>query len=115
MNEQEKYLFDLRGYLVVKNALAPAQLADLSDRLEQDRARQERPHYGSDRTRFRRDEDPAWSASSLLEWGGTYIECDHHPCTGSPGTNPNEIRSALLNRDCKDTACSTSRRRDLGS
>lgn len=74
MNEQEKYLFDLRGYLVVKNALAPAQLADLSDRLEQDRARQERPHYGSDRTRFRRDEDPAWSASSLLEWGGTYID-----------------------------------------
>ena len=74
MNEQEKYLFDLRGYLVVKNALTAEQVADLSDRLEQARSQQERPHYGSDRTRFRQDDDPAWSASSLLEWGGTYID-----------------------------------------
>ena len=33
MSEAEKYLFDLRGYLVVKNALTSEQVADLSDRL----------------------------------------------------------------------------------
>ena len=30
MNEEEKYLFDLRGYLVVENALTPEQVKDLS-------------------------------------------------------------------------------------
>ena len=37
MSEEEKYLFDLRGYLVVKNALTQEQVADLSDRLERHR------------------------------------------------------------------------------
>ena len=31
MNEEEKYLFDLRGYLVVKNALTQEQVKDLSE------------------------------------------------------------------------------------
>jgi hypothetical protein len=74
VNEHEKYLFDLRGYLVVKNALSPDQVADLSERLEQRRAEDEKRHYGSDRTRLGSDEAPAWTASSLLEWGGTYID-----------------------------------------
>ena len=30
MNEEEKYLFDLRGYLVVKNALTEKQVRRLS-------------------------------------------------------------------------------------
>ena len=33
MNENEKYLFDLRGYIIVRNALTPEQVRDLSDRL----------------------------------------------------------------------------------
>lgn len=74
MNEQEKYLFDLRGYVVVKQALSPAQVKDLSDRLETERAIEGGRLFGSDRTQFRQDEDRAWSASSLLEWGGTYID-----------------------------------------
>ena len=37
MDEEEKYLFDLRGYLVVKNALTAEQVGDLSQRLEQRR------------------------------------------------------------------------------
>ncbi len=80
MNKQEKYLFDLHGYLVVRNALTAEQVATLSERFEQERARQEKRgrtghlHYGSDRTRFRQDDDPAWMASSLLEWGGPYID-----------------------------------------
>ena len=40
MDEDEKYLFDLRGYLVVKNALTVQQIEDLSDRLEQRRDRE---------------------------------------------------------------------------
>ena len=73
MNEQEKYLFDLRGYLVVKDALSPAQVAHLADRLEQHRSDGERL-FGSDRTRYPKGAGTAWSAPSLLEWGGTYVD-----------------------------------------
>lgn len=74
MDEREKYLFDLRGYLVVPNALTPAQVEDLSARLARARSAAERAHYGSDRTVFGSDEGPAWSAPSLIEWGGAYVD-----------------------------------------
>jgi len=74
MNDNEKYLFDLRGYLVVKNVLSAAQLEDLSNRLEEQRKANPSPILGSDRTIFRDQDDPAWSAPSLLEMGGTYID-----------------------------------------
>ncbi|MCY3818697.1 MAG: mitomycin antibiotics/polyketide fumonisin biosynthesis protein [Gammaproteobacteria bacterium] len=74
MNDEEKYLFDLRGYIVVKNALSVEQIEDLSSRLEARRKMKEQRHFGSDRTSFGTDEGPAWSAPSLLEWGGTYID-----------------------------------------
>ena len=74
MNDQEKYLFDLRGYLHVKNALTPAQVADLSDRLEERRSPGGERTYGSDRTRYPEGESTAFSAKSLIEWGGTYID-----------------------------------------
>jgi len=74
MNENEKYLFDLRGYLVVKNALTASQVADLSERFEKESASRERGYSGSDRTRFRNDDDAAWSASSLIQYGGTYLD-----------------------------------------
>ena len=74
MNEQQEYLFDLRGYLHVKNALTPAQVADLSDRLQERRSRGGKRLYGSDRTRFPEGDASAWSAASLIEWGGTYID-----------------------------------------
>ena len=81
MEEDEKYLFDLRGYLVVKNALSVGQIEDLSERLEQRRNMEEEgerngriTRAGSDRTRFDDPDDPAWSARSLLEWSGTYID-----------------------------------------
>ena len=73
MNEQEKYLFDLRGYLVVKNALSQEQVADLADRLEHHRSEGKRL-FGSDRTRYPEGARSSWSASSLLEWGGTYVD-----------------------------------------
>ena len=72
MNDHEKYLFDLRGYIVVKNALTAGQVEDLSARLEAHRKAKGR--LGSDRTIFGADAGPAWSAPSLLEWGGTYID-----------------------------------------
>ena len=73
MTETEKYLFDLRGYLVVKNALTPAQVADLSDRLEGHRSEGQRL-FGSDRTRYPEGESGAFSAKSLIEWGGAYVD-----------------------------------------
>lgn len=74
MQDHEKYLFDLRGYIVVKNVLSSSQIADLSARLEEERKTNPRPILGSDRTIFRNEDDPAWSAPSLLEMGGTYLE-----------------------------------------
>ena len=117
LTPHEKYLFDLRGYLVVKNALTPAQLQDarcrLALRLEARRAAAASAdhklvplrdtHFGSDRTgnalyegegatppslslslslsraRLPRPGCPgagqnAWSAASLIEWGGTFVE-----------------------------------------
>ena len=74
MNEREKYLFDLRGYIVVRNALTADQVADLSARLQACRQTQDRRHYGSDRTVFGTEKDIAWSAPSLLTWGGAYID-----------------------------------------
>ena len=66
MNDQEKYLFDLRGYLVVKNALNKSQVDDLSMRFENDHAAYTLGFCGSDRTHFRHAEDLAWSSSCLL-------------------------------------------------
>ena len=74
MNQNEKYLFDLQGYTVVKGALSAAQLDDLRSRLEDHRRANPNPILGSDRTIFRGEGDPAWSAPSLLEMGGTYID-----------------------------------------
>ena len=74
MQDHEKYLFDLRGYIVVKNVLSSSQIADLSARLEEERKTNPRPILGSDRTIFRNEDDPAWSAPSLLEMGGSYLE-----------------------------------------
>ena len=73
MNQHEKYLFDLRGYIVVRNAITPAQINDLSTCLEMHRD-EKNPFFGSDRTRFNANEDLAWTASSMLEWGGCYID-----------------------------------------
>ena len=73
MTEAERYLFDLRGYLVVKNALTPAQVADLSERLEQHRS-DSRRLFGSDRARYPGGESAAFSAKSLIEWGGPYVD-----------------------------------------
>ncbi|MDA0792008.1 MAG: phytanoyl-CoA dioxygenase family protein [Proteobacteria bacterium] len=72
MNHHEKYLFDLRGYLVVRNALTPAQVQDLAERLEAHRGNSK--HLGSDRTVFSSPDDPAWASPSMLEWGGPYID-----------------------------------------
>ncbi len=74
MNDQEKYLFDLRGYVVVENALTIEQVEDLSSRLETRGKTPGRRRFGSDRTIFGDDTGRAWSAPSLLEWGGTYLD-----------------------------------------
>ena len=74
MNDQEKYLFDLRGYLHVKNVLTPDEVADLAERLEERRSPGGKRTYGSDRTRYPEGESTAFSAKSLIEWGGTYID-----------------------------------------
>jgi ectoine hydroxylase-related dioxygenase (phytanoyl-CoA dioxygenase family) len=67
MNEQEKYLFDLQGFLVVPNALAPEQVAALNaildDRLAQEAAPDANTH------RF----------GSLLDWGQPYLDLIDNP------------------------------------
>lgn len=89
MDEYEKYTFDLRGYLVVRNALTPRQVQSLSDRLEVERARpgpggdntnaSKGYNFGSDRLEYPSDDAAAWSAPSLLEWGGPYLDLINLP------------------------------------
>ena len=74
MNDQEKYLFDLRGYLVVRNALTDGQVADLARIFEEDTEAREKGYKGSDRTRIHNEDGLAWSSASLLEYGGPYID-----------------------------------------
>ena len=81
MNDREKFLFDLRGYLVVKGALTSDQVEDLSERLESHRQDRTQQHFGSDRTFLNRTTGDVWSAPSLLEWGGTYIDLIDLPST----------------------------------
>ena len=74
MNENEKYLFDLRGYIVIKDILTKLQIEDLRTRLENQRQTTPKPILGSDRTILGRADASAWSAGSLIEMGGAYIE-----------------------------------------
>ncbi len=74
MNDQEKYLFDLRGYLVVKNALSSTQVRALSDIFERDSQALEAGWAGSDRYHYGPNSEFAWSCCSLLEYGGPYID-----------------------------------------
>lgn len=78
MTEEEAYLFDLRGFIVVKNALQPNQIDDLSRRLEAHRSSNPSPILGSDRT-ILDDDAGAWSAPSLLELGGAYLDLVNLP------------------------------------
>ena len=95
MNETEKFLFDINGYIVVRNALTPQQVHDLKEKLNMrlsakshyswknkndvkdapnDPVIKDRIlHFGSDRAWPKKDELMC-SSPSLLEWGGTYIE-----------------------------------------
>ncbi len=68
MTEEEKYLFDLQGFLVVENALAPAQLQALNDLLDQ-RIAQEVP-AAAHTHRF---------AHTLLHWGQAYRDLVDNP------------------------------------
>ena len=72
MDEHEKYLFDLRGYLVVRDALTKGQLSQLSSTLESKR-KSGVGILGSDRTSNNSDTELAWSSPSTLEWGGEYL------------------------------------------
>jgi len=67
MTEQERYLFDLQGFLAVPDALSPAQVealnAMMDERLEREVPLEANTH------RFGR----------LLEWGGPYLELIDNP------------------------------------
>ena len=67
LTEHEKYLFDIHGYIVVKQALNQAQLADCRARLQ---ARLKTKRFGSDRTFLTKGAgagQQAWDAPSLSE------------------------------------------------
>src|SRR5438045_1823633 len=67
MTEQERYRFDLQGYLVVPDALDGEQLAALNALMDE---------------RLERDVPPAASTHrfiSLLEWGRPYLDLIDNP------------------------------------
>ena len=110
MNEEEQYLFDLRGFVVVRNALTPAQINDLSQRLEAHYANNKAAILGSDRTVLGNHANDAWSAPSLLELGGSYLDLidlpaiqpyltkllgDHYP-SPNPSVSTSDYNSSTL-------------------
>jgi hypothetical protein len=99
LTEHEKYLFDLKGYIVVKNALTQEQVEDARARLAQRMQRrkelmgsaakgnkndkkipagfEKETHLGSDRTHVAASADgpqDAWGANSLVELGGVFVD-----------------------------------------
>ena len=74
MNDDEKYLFDLRGFIVVRKALSKVHTDELSTRLQQHREENPQPILGSDRTVLSDSQDAAWSSPSLLELGSSFID-----------------------------------------
>lgn len=67
MNEFEQYLFDLQGFLVIENALTPAEVAGLNQELDRQVAAIDAP----EKTWLRVD--------GLLGWGTAYQSLIDHP------------------------------------
>ena len=69
VTDEERFLFDLNGYLVIPNALSSAQLAALNGRLDEQLTARVDPHAG--RHRFIQE--------SLLSWGQPYRDLIDNP------------------------------------
>ena len=93
LTEHEKYLFDIHGYIVVKQALNQAQLADCRARLQ---ARLKTKRFGSDRTFLTKDAgagQQAWDAPSLSEALPLAVV---FAFSSPPSRAPGQIPKALL-------------------
>ncbi len=66
LTDEERFLFDLQGYLVIKNALPSDEL----DRL----------NAVADQRSSDRSQDPDWNTSIIL-WGAAYQALIDHPST----------------------------------
>jgi hypothetical protein len=67
MTEEERYLFDVRGYLLIEGALAEAELAALNALFDEQQARS--PDEQADRGRYMK----------LMGWGRPYRDLIDHP------------------------------------
>lgn len=66
MNEEEKFQFDLQGFLVVKNVLSPQRCAELSDLADQVWPRQS-------------SDGPYRRTGSISQWHSAFLELIDHP------------------------------------
>lgn len=67
MNELERYLFDLQGFLVVEDALSPAQVAVLNQLIDE-------------QVRLNHESEKPWSRfDGLLSWGKPFQNLIDHP------------------------------------
>lgn len=88
MNEEERYLFDLRGYLVLESVLTADELRELNGYLDtlswEERAHSQHVHAGMDREYVRRgNADPRRGpvdlyAGLLLDWGEAFRRLVRH-------------------------------------
>lgn len=67
MNQVEKYLFDLQGYLVLENVLSPAEVAELNRLI--DAQNLPAPSLESGKARF----------GNFLDWGKPFCDLLDHP------------------------------------
>src|SRR5689334_20850727 len=75
MTDEERYLFDLMGYLIVENVLNADELAELNEAIdrrnvwEEQKQRQEGPHYNALKMHI----------GPLLDWGDPFRRLMKHP------------------------------------
>lgn len=89
MNEEERYLFDLQGYLVLRNVLRPAELAVLNSTIDgihwEEQTGSQHVHTGMDKALAQRgntdpDRGPVDVYSGvLLDWGESFRRLADNP------------------------------------
>ena len=96
MNDQERYLFDLKGYLAVPDALSQEQVAKLNSVLDEHIAAECPPDMRTHRF------------GPVLDWGKDYLDLIDNP--GSLLTCPNCW--ATVSGSTTSTSMSSDRARD---
>ncbi len=84
MTTEERYLFDLNGYLLLKKVLSPAVLASMNDRIDHLEALSDEAVEGRNLTRQYQQGNVYAQVGPAPEQGLADYSCNILPCGGPP-------------------------------